>query len=63
VLVIKDPPTLAARLEEVFASKPLAELGKNASGKCPPPPPGFADPASTPAPAVTPPADAPTPAP
>jgi polyisoprenyl-teichoic acid--peptidoglycan teichoic acid transferase len=53
VLVIKDPPTLAARLEGIFASKPLAELGKNASGKCPPPPPGFAKPAATPGPAVT----------
>ena len=54
VLVIKDPPTLVARLEDLFASKPLADLGKNASGKCPPPPPGFAKPASTPTPGVTP---------
>jgi polyisoprenyl-teichoic acid--peptidoglycan teichoic acid transferase len=54
VLVIKDTPTLAARLEEIFASQPLAELGKNASGKCPPPPPGFAKPVSTPASGVTP---------
>jgi anionic cell wall polymer biosynthesis LytR-Cps2A-Psr (LCP) family protein len=63
VLVIKDPPSLAARLEEIFASKPLAELGKNASGKCPPPPSGFAKPASTPASGVTPPVAAPSPAP
>jgi polyisoprenyl-teichoic acid--peptidoglycan teichoic acid transferase len=63
VLVIKDSPTLAVRLEEIFASKPLAELGKNASGKCPPPPPGFARPASTVAPEVTPTAAATTLAP
>jgi LCP family protein required for cell wall assembly len=63
VLVIKDPPTLVARLEDIFASKPLAELGKNATGKCPPPPPGFAKPASTPAAGVTPSVAAPTPAP
>ena len=63
VLVIKDPPTLVARLEEIFVSQPLAELGKHASGKCPPPPPGFAKPTSTPAAGVTPSAVAPTPAP
>lgn len=42
VLIIKDPASLAIRLEEMFTSRPLAELGKSASGKCPPPPPGFA---------------------
>ena len=63
VLVIKDPPTLAARLEGIFASKPLAELGKNVSGKCPLPPPGFTKPTSTPAPGVTPAAAAPSPVP
>ena len=63
VLVIKDPPTLAARLEEIFASKPLAELGRNASGKCPPPPPGFARPAATPVPGITPSTATTTPAP
>jgi hypothetical protein len=50
VLAIKDRATLFARLEEMFSSKPLAELGKNASGKCPPPPPGFAKPVTPPTP-------------
>jgi anionic cell wall polymer biosynthesis LytR-Cps2A-Psr (LCP) family protein len=63
VLVIKDPPALAARLEEVFASKPLAELGKSATGKCPAPPPAFAKPAPAPTSEVTSSAADPTPAP
>jgi LCP family protein required for cell wall assembly len=54
VLVVKDPVSLSARLEEMFASKPLAELGKSVSGKCPPPPAGFAPPAATPVPATVP---------
>ncbi len=54
VLVIKDAATLATRLDEIFSSRPLAELGKHESGKCPPPPPGFARPVSTPVPGITP---------
>ena len=63
VLVIKDPPALAARLAEMFSSRPLSELGKNESGKCPPAPPGFAKPVSTPVPEITPAAATSTPAP
>jgi LCP family protein required for cell wall assembly len=54
VLAIKDRATLFARLEEMFSSKPLADLGKSESGKCPPPPPGFAKQVSTPIPGITP---------
>ncbi len=54
VLVVKDPATLAARLAGMFSSKPLSELGKNETGRCPPPPPGFSSLNPTPVPQVLP---------
>jgi LCP family protein required for cell wall assembly len=53
-LAIKDPATLQARLADMFSSRTLADLGKSATGKCPPAPPGFAVPVSAPTPGVTP---------
>jgi hypothetical protein len=54
VLVIKDPATLVARLAGMFSSKSLSELGKSATGRCPPPPPGFSKSSPTPAPGIAP---------
>lgn len=63
VLVIKDPATLRARLAGMFSSKPLSDLGRSETGKCPPPPRGFSSPNPSPGPPVAPSATPATPAP
>jgi LCP family protein required for cell wall assembly len=47
VSVIKDQASLNKRLDEMFAGKPLSDLGR-VTGKCPAPPPGFGDPGAIP---------------
>ena len=34
VLVISDPDAVRQEVEEVFASRPIAELGRTATGRC-----------------------------
>jgi LCP family protein required for cell wall assembly len=51
VLVVKSQDALHKRLEAMFSSQPLSELGKSETGKCPPPPPGFQHLNPTPTPA------------
>jgi LCP family protein required for cell wall assembly len=54
VLVIKDEEALRKKLDGLFTSQPIADLGKKQGPKCPPPPRGFPNLNPTPVPTETP---------